>query len=89
MNFRINKQKYEIYLEFKKLSSFADLFISRNIKLRPFILKDAYDLYFGLSNSLVKTVKNEEIKEERNNGNELADVALKLEEYTEENPWID
>ncbi|TBU09039.1 hypothetical protein CWI36_0069p0030 [Hamiltosporidium magnivora] len=89
MNFRINKQKYEIYLEFKKLSSFADLFISRNIKLRPFILKDAYDLYFGLSNSLVKTVKNEEIKEERNNGNELSEVALKLEEYTEENPWID
>ncbi|KAM0685771.1 hypothetical protein COBT_003015, partial [Conglomerata obtusa] len=52
-------EKYEIVINGKNSNSFTNFFLSNSIKLKAFVLKDLFELYFALTNK-INIVKNDD-----------------------------
>lgn len=83
--YKIDKEKYEIILDNKNTNSFVNFFVSHAIKIKSYILKDLYELYFAFSNHKCKKVENDLEKQEYSTeakvkNNDISDNPIKLTE---------
>lgn len=89
---RLDKEKYEISFTNKNTNSFTNFFLCNAIKIKAFILKDLYELYFGmikkeeeLISKIVELKEEEEVKIEK----VVENSAVNWQSFDEENPWND
>lgn len=57
---RFNKELYEIVIESRSIGSFSNLFSPSVTKIKSYLLKDIYELYFGFNNKLVNIMQTAE-----------------------------
>lgn len=96
---RLDKDNFEIHIKFDSINSFKDLFVTKTVKIKAFLLKDLYELHFAISHKkshddvpsaeCVKEHQNvvvEEVMEDKRMQHNDDDSWSKLEDT---NPWTE
>lgn len=91
---RLDKDYFEIIIEFKGIKSFTDIFFTKIIRIRAFLLTELYDLYSAITNkkSFRLELNEKEIEDVSSNIKEDETVEKKLYDYDwmkyeDNNPW--
>lgn len=82
---KLDKDKKELIITGRKSPMLKNLFVSNTIKIKSFVLKDSYELFFSFCKTAEK--KGVEVKEEERNET-MPDVSKIISYKEDENPWI-